>query len=45
MAVLKLSRWIAHHIWMRFGLVDGELHGRWYQEDLSSKNPRSSFRY
>jgi hypothetical protein len=29
----------------RFGLVDGDLTGKWYQEDMSSRNPRSRFRY
>ncbi len=40
-AVLKLSRWIAHHLRVRFKLAEGELEGKWYQEDISSKNPRS----
>lgn len=44
-AVLKLSRWIAHHLRKRFGYADGDLSGKWYQEDISSKNPRSGFKY
>lgn len=40
-AVLKLARWIAHHLRLRFKLAQGELEGKWYQEDISSKNPRS----
>lgn len=45
MAVLKTSRWLAHHLRRRFGLVEGDLKGKWYQEDMSSRNPRSRFRY
>lgn len=45
MAVLKLSRWIAHHLKIRFGKASGDLKGKWYQEDISSKNPRSGFKY
>lgn len=44
-AVLKLSRWIAHHLRVRFGLAEGDLKGKWYQEDISSRNPRSGFKY
>jgi len=44
-AVLKTSRWLAHHLRRRFGLVEGDLKGKWYQEDMSSRNPRSRFRY
>ena len=44
-AVLKTSRWIAHHLRHRFGLEHGDLKGKWYQEDMSSRNPRSGFRY
>ena len=44
-AVLKTSRWIAHHLRHRFGLEQGDLKGKWYQEDMSSRNPRSGFRY
>lgn len=45
MAVLKLGRWIGHHLRKRFGLVEGDLMGKWYMEDISSKNPRSAFKY
>lgn len=45
LAVLKTSRWIAHHLRRRFGLEKGDLKGKWYQEDMSSRNPRSGFRY
>jgi ribose-phosphate pyrophosphokinase len=45
MAVLKTSRWIAHHLRRRFGLETGDLKGKWYQEDMSSRNPRSGFSY
>lgn len=45
LAVLKTSRWIAHHLRRRFGLETGDLKGKWYQEDMSSRNPRSGFRY
>ena len=45
MAVLKLSRWLAHHLKKRFGKATGDLSGKWYQEDISSKNPRSGFKY
>ena len=44
-AVLKTARWIAHHLKVRFGLADGDLKGKWYQEDMSSRNPRSGFSY
>lgn len=44
-AVLKISRWVAHHLRLRFKKATGELSGKWYQEDLSSKNPRSGFKY
>jgi len=44
-AVLKTSRWLAHHLRRRLGLVEGDLKGKWYQEDMSSRNPRSRFRY
>jgi len=44
-AVLKTSRWIAHHLKIRFGLAEGDLKGKWYQEDMSSRNPRSGFSY
>ena len=39
-AVLKTSRWLAHHLRRSFGLVEGDLKGKWYQEDMSSRNPR-----
>ncbi len=44
-AVLKVSRWVAHHLRIRFGKAKGDLTGKWYQEDISSKNPRSGFKY
>lgn len=44
-AVIKTSRWIAHHLRLRFGMAQGDLKGKWYQEDMSSRNPRSGFRY
>jgi ribose-phosphate pyrophosphokinase len=44
-AVLKTSRWIGHHLRKRFGLDEGDLKGKWYQEDMSSRNPRSGFHY
>ena len=44
-AVLKISRWVAHHLRLRFKKAKGDLSGKWYQEDISSKNPRSGFKY
>ena len=44
-AVLKISRWVAHHLRLRFDKAKGDLTGKWYQEDISSKNPRSGFKY
>ncbi len=44
-AVLKTSRWIGHHLRKRFKLAEGDLKGKWYQEDMSSRNPRSGFHY
>jgi ribose-phosphate pyrophosphokinase len=45
MAVLKIGRWISHYLKVHFGMEKYTIKGKWYQEDLSSRHPRSKFNY
>jgi ribose-phosphate pyrophosphokinase len=45
MAVLKIGRWISHYLKIQFGMEKFSIKGQWYQEDLSSRHPRSKFNY